>query len=86
MIRQQELRGLNRVLKATGKPAKEEPTLAATYGATKTRYEAFNGQVAREGADHFENAGKAVHFSLWVDISNGLETGNVRRGAASRSR
>ena len=62
MIRQKELRALNRVLKATGKPAKEEPTPAATYGATKTRYEAFNGQVAKEGADHFENAGRAVHF------------------------
>ena len=75
VIRQKELRALNRVLKATGKPAKEEPTPAATYGTTKTRYEAFNGQVAKEGSDHFENASRAVHFSLWVDISNGLEAG-----------
>ena len=75
VIRQHELRALNRVLQATGKPAKEEPTPAATYGATKLRYEAFNGQVAKEGSDHFENAGKAVHFSLWVDISSGLGAG-----------
>ena len=75
VIRQHELRGLNRVLKATGKPAKEEPIPAATYGTTKTRYEAFNGQVAKEGAAHFENAGNAVHFSLWVEISIGLEAG-----------
>jgi len=75
VIRQDELRALNRVLKATGKPAKIEPTPAATYEATKSRYEAFNGQVAQEGSSHFENAGKAVHFSLWVDISSELEGG-----------
>ena len=75
VIRQKELRALNRVLNSTGKPAKEEPTPTATYGTTKALYEAFNGQVAKEGADHFENAGSAVHFSLWVDISSGLEAG-----------
>ena len=75
VIRQRELRALNRVLRATGKSAREEPKPAATYGTTRTRYEAFNGQVTREGADQFENAGAALHFSLWVDISSGLESG-----------
>ena len=75
MIRQKELRALNRVLEATGKSVKAEPASAATYGTTKNRYEAFNGQVIKEGADHFEHAGTAVHFSLWVDIASGLETG-----------
>ena len=75
VIFQRELRALNRVLKATGKPAKAEPTPAATYAATKTRYEAFNGEVARDGSGYCENAGWAVHFGLWVDISSGLEAG-----------
>ena len=73
VIRQKELRALNRVLKAKGKPAKSEPTVGDTYGATKSKYEAFNGKVAQEGAGFFENAGKPVHFSLWVDISSELE-------------
>ena len=75
VIRERALRALNLVRKATGKSAKAEPKPAATYGTTKTRYEAFNGQVIKEGADRFENAGTAVHFSLWVDISRGLEAG-----------
>lgn len=75
VIRERELRALNRVLESKGKPAKAEPTPAATYGTTKTRYEAFNGQVSQEGASHFEGASKSVHFSLWVDISGDLEAG-----------
>ena len=75
VIRQKELRALNRVLKATGKSAKTEPAPAATYDTTKNRYEAFNGQVVQEGVGHFENAGRAVHFSLWADIAGGLEAG-----------
>ncbi len=75
VIRQKELRALNRVLNSLGKPAKAEPTSGATYGATKSSYEAFNGQVAHEGGNHFETAGKKVHFGLWVDISAGLESG-----------
>lgn len=75
VIRQKDLRALNRVLTTTGKPAKAEPTPVATYGATKSQYEAFNGQVAREGSSQFEDAGKVVHFSLWVDISSDLEAG-----------
>jgi len=76
VIRQRELRALNRVLKSVGKPAKAEPNPAATYGSTKSRYEAFNGKIAQEGASHFEGAGKSVHFSLWVDISSDLEAGS----------
>lgn len=76
VIRQKELRALNRVLKSNGKPAKAELTPAATYGTTKTRYEAFNGQVSQEGASYFEGAGKSVHFGLWVDISGDLEAGS----------
>lgn len=76
VIQQKELRALNRVLKSNGKPAKTEPTPAATYGTTKTRYEAFNGQVSQDGATSFEGAGKSVHFSLWVDISGDLEAGS----------
>lgn len=75
VIRQAELRALNRVLKTKGKSALAEPIPAVTYAATKSRYEAFNGQVAQNGSSHFENAGKGVHFSLWVDISSGLEAG-----------
>jgi hypothetical protein len=73
VIRQKELRALNRVLKADGMPAKDEPTPAATYGATKSSYEAFNGQVFQEGVSHFEAAGRSVHFGLWVDIYGDLE-------------
>lgn len=73
VILQAPLRALNRVLKANGKAAKTEPTPATTYGTTKTRYEAFNGQVAQEGSSYFEGAGRGVHFSLWVDISSDLE-------------
>lgn len=73
VIQQRELRALNRVLKVQGKPAKSEPTPADAYGSTKSRYEAFNAQVAQEGAACFENAGKQVHFGLWVDISGELE-------------
>ena len=73
VIQQRELRALNRVLKVQGKAAKAEPTTGDTYGATKSRYEAFNGQVAQDGAAYFENAGKQVHFGLWVDISSELE-------------
>jgi hypothetical protein len=75
VIRQKELRALNRVLNADGKPAKAEPSPAATYGATKASYEAFNGQVSQEGVSHFEGAGRSVHFGLWVDISGDLEAG-----------
>ncbi|MBN3840987.1 hypothetical protein [Burkholderia sp. Ac-20349] len=80
VIRQRELRALNRVLKSNGKPDKSDPTPAATFGATKTLYEAFNGQVSQEGASYFENAGKIVHFSLWVDISSELEAGTYDEG------
>ena len=73
VIQQRELRALNRVLKVQGKPAKTEPTAADTYATTKSRYEAFNGQVTNDGAGCFENAGKQVHFGLWVDISGELE-------------
>ena len=76
VIRQKELRALNRVLKSNGKPAKAEPTPAATFGTTKARYEAFNGQVSQEGAGFFEGAGTDVHFGLWVDISGDLEAGS----------
>jgi len=75
VIRQKELRALNRVLKSTGKAIKAEPTPAATHGTTRARYEAFNGQVSQEGASFFEGASKGVHFSLWVDISGDLEAG-----------
>lgn len=80
VIRQNELRALNRVLNSSGKPAKEEPTTTATFGTTKARYEAFNGEVSREGASFFEGAGKGVHFSLWVDISGDLEAGSYDEG------
>jgi len=73
VIQQRELRALNRVLKAQGKAAKAEPSAGNTYGTTKSRYEAFNGQVGQDGAAYFENAGKQVHFGLWVDISSELE-------------
>jgi hypothetical protein len=76
VIRQKELRALNRVLKANGKPVKAEPTPAATFGTTKARYEAFNGQVSQEGAGFFEGAGKVIHFGFWVDISGDLEAGS----------
>jgi hypothetical protein len=75
VIRQKELQALNRVLKSNSKAAEAEPTPAKTYGATKTRYEAFNGQVVQEGASHFEGAGKGVHFGLWVDISSDVGAG-----------
>ena len=73
VIQQRELQALNRVLKVQGKAAKAEPTPGNTYGATKSRHEAFNGQVAQGGAAYFENAGRQVHFGLWVDISSELE-------------
>jgi hypothetical protein len=76
LIRQKELRALNRALQSNGQPAKTEPTPAATFGTTKIRYEAFNGQVDQEGASVFEGSGKSVHFSLWVDISGELEAGS----------
>lgn len=76
VIQWKELRALNRILKSNAKPAKDEPTPVASYGTTKTRYEAFNGQIFQEGTSFFENAGKSVHFSLWVDISGDLEAGS----------
>ena len=75
VIRQHELRALNRVLKTDHKPAKTEPSPDATYGQTKHKYEVFNGEVASEGRSSFENAGKTTPFALWVEIYMGLEEG-----------
>lgn len=75
IIRGDELRALNRVLRAKGRPVADEPSPVATYGKTKAAYEAFNGEVRSQGQGFFENGGKKTHWSLWVDICGGLEAG-----------
>jgi gas vesicle protein len=73
IIRKNELRALNRVLKVHGRPVKEEPAAAATYAKTKLAYESFNGDVAVQGRGFFDDIGKATNFELWVDICTGLQ-------------
>lgn len=73
VIRGDELRALNRVRKVRSQAATAEPARAATYGKTKSAYEAFNGEVRKEGRGYFEDAGKTTHWSLWVEICSGLE-------------
>jgi hypothetical protein len=75
VIRGDELRALNRVLKAKGRSVADEPSASMTYGKTKAAYEAFNGEVRRQGQGFFENDAKKTHWSLWVDICRGLEVG-----------
>lgn len=73
VIRGDELRALNRVRRARNQAGNSEPAPAATYGKTKSAYEAFNGEVRSEGQGYFENAGKKTHWSLWVEICSDLE-------------
>jgi len=75
VIKENELRALNRVLKANGLPAKEEPSPATTYAKTKLAYESFNGEVISQGQSFFEGAGKKTHFDLWVEVCSGLIAG-----------
>jgi len=75
VIKENELRALNRVLKVNGLPAKEEPTPATTYAKTKLVYESFNGEVISQGQSFFEGAGKKTHFDLWVEVCSGLIAG-----------
>lgn len=75
VIKENELRALNRVLKANGLPAKEEPSPATTYAKTKLAYESFNGEVISQGQSFFEGTGKKTHFDLWVEVCSGLIAG-----------
>lgn len=75
IIRKNELRALNRVLKVHGRPVKEEPEAAATYAKTKLAYESFNGDVTAQGRTFFDDAGKVTNFDLWVEVCAGLQSG-----------
>jgi len=86
VIQQRELRALNRVLKVRGKAAKAEPTTGDTYGATKSRVRSVQRSGRQDGAAYFENAGKQVHFGLWVDIFERARSEYLRREQAPRPR
>jgi hypothetical protein len=73
VLRKNEIIALNRVRHANAQSAKEEPQPAKTYGATKQAYESFNGVVVSEGRGFFEDCGKKVRWSLWVEICAALE-------------